>query len=351
MAIPSVVSRSGEVIGGLFFGHSQRAMFSERSEELIGAFAVQAAIAIDNARLYDMAQRAAEEREHLLASERAARAEAERHNKMKDEFLAMLAHELRNPLAPITSAAQLLRLPEVNEGLRLKASNIISRQVRHMTELVDDLLPVDAQADILLINPPFARSIGRPVDRHAAARHLQASLRRLKSGGRAVAIMPTWFDSQMLGSEATIRLDAVLPRGLYVKHGTGIAVRLLVLDKLPAPDKGPVEQEMTGVSALLDAVQRLPARAHPSDPTPPTPRPEMSQPTRMPSRGYRAPSTVRPVSPPVPSRMAPSHPMTRPAPEPRTPNRASSRATRGGDSHAGSRTTSSGGGHAHSRAR
>jgi signal transduction histidine kinase len=138
----SVVSRSGEVIGGLFFGHSQPAMFSERSEELIGAFAVQAAIAIDNARLYDMAQRAAEEREQLLASERAARAEAERHNKMKDEFLAMLAHELRNPLAPITSAAQLLRLPEVNEGLRLKASNIISRQVRHMTELVDDLLDV-----------------------------------------------------------------------------------------------------------------------------------------------------------------------------------------------------------------
>jgi signal transduction histidine kinase/CheY-like chemotaxis protein len=136
------VSRSGKVIGGLFFGHSKPAMFSERSEELIGAFAVQAAIAIDNAQLYDMAQRAAQEREQLLASERAARAEAERHNKMKDEFLAMLAHELRNPLAPITSAAQLLRLPEVNEGLRLKASNIISRQVRHMTELVDDLLDV-----------------------------------------------------------------------------------------------------------------------------------------------------------------------------------------------------------------
>jgi signal transduction histidine kinase len=84
----------------------------------------------------------AQEREQILSSERAARAEAERHNKMKDEFLAMLAHELRNPLAPITSAAQLLRLPEVSEGLRLKASNIISRQVRHMTELVDDLLDV-----------------------------------------------------------------------------------------------------------------------------------------------------------------------------------------------------------------
>jgi len=138
----SVVSRSGEVIGGLFFGHAQPGMFSARIEELIGAFAVQAAIAIDNARLYDMAQRGAADREYILSSKRAARAEAERHNKMKDEFLAMLAHELRNPLAPITSAAQLLRLPEVNEGLRLKASNIISRQVRHMTELVDDLLDV-----------------------------------------------------------------------------------------------------------------------------------------------------------------------------------------------------------------
>jgi signal transduction histidine kinase/ActR/RegA family two-component response regulator len=138
----SVVSRSGEVIGGLFFGHSTPGMFSARTEELISTFAGQAAIAIDNARLYDMAQKAAQERESLLASERAARAEAERHNKMKDEFLAMLAHELRNPLAPITSAAQLLRLPNVNEGLRLKASSIISRQVRHMTELVDDLLDV-----------------------------------------------------------------------------------------------------------------------------------------------------------------------------------------------------------------
>jgi signal transduction histidine kinase len=138
----SVISRSGEVIGGLFFGHSTPGVFTARTEALIGAFAVQAAIAIDNARLYDLAQRAAGEREQLLSSERAARAEAERHNKMKDEFLAMLAHELRNPLAPITSAAQLLRLPEINEGLRLKASNIISRQVRHMTELVDDLLDV-----------------------------------------------------------------------------------------------------------------------------------------------------------------------------------------------------------------
>ncbi|WP_288379593.1 GAF domain-containing protein [uncultured Massilia sp.] len=138
----SVSSRSGEVLGGLFFGHSQPKMFDERTEELIAGFVAQAAVAIDNARLYEMAQRAAREREGLLASERAARAEAERHSKMKDEFLAMLAHELRNPLAPITSAAQLLNMPTVDEKLRLKAGSVIARQVRHMTELVDDLLDV-----------------------------------------------------------------------------------------------------------------------------------------------------------------------------------------------------------------
>ncbi len=138
----SVISRSGEVLGGLFFGHSQPNMFDERTEQMISGFVSQASVAIDNARLYDLAQRSAREREGLLASERAARAEAERHNKMKDEFLAMLAHELRNPLAPITNAAQLLRMPGVDEKLRDKATNIISRQVRHMTELVDDLLDV-----------------------------------------------------------------------------------------------------------------------------------------------------------------------------------------------------------------
>ncbi|BDT57075.1 hypothetical protein MasN3_05690 [Massilia varians] len=138
----SVNSRSGEVLGGLFFGHSQPKMFDERTEQLIAGFVAQAAVAIDNARLYELAQRAARERDGILASERAARAEAERHSKMKDEFLAMLAHELRNPLAPITNAAQLLRMPSVDENLRLKASSIISRQVRHMTELVDDLLDV-----------------------------------------------------------------------------------------------------------------------------------------------------------------------------------------------------------------
>ncbi|MBK4736647.1 hybrid sensor histidine kinase/response regulator [Noviherbaspirillum pedocola] len=71
-----------------------------------------------------------------------AESELKEANRRKDEFLAMLAHELRNPLAPISAAAELLRLWPGDEARVRHASDIISRQVRHMTELVDDLLDV-----------------------------------------------------------------------------------------------------------------------------------------------------------------------------------------------------------------
>ncbi|NHZ89813.1 PAS domain-containing protein [Massilia sp. CCM 8733] len=63
-------------------------------------------------------------------------------DRRKDEFLAMLAHELRNPLAPIGAAAELLKLGKFDEARVRKTSEIISRQVSHMTHLVNDLLDV-----------------------------------------------------------------------------------------------------------------------------------------------------------------------------------------------------------------
>jgi PAS domain S-box-containing protein len=63
-------------------------------------------------------------------------------DRRKDEFLAMLAHELRNPLAPIGAAAELLQLVRMDEARVRQTSQIIDRQVRHMTSLVDDLLDV-----------------------------------------------------------------------------------------------------------------------------------------------------------------------------------------------------------------
>ncbi|GIZ51435.1 hybrid sensor histidine kinase/response regulator [Noviherbaspirillum aridicola] len=63
-------------------------------------------------------------------------------DRRKDEFLAMLAHELRNPLAPISNAAELLRLQSADNPRVARTSEIIGRQVAHMSGLVDDLLDV-----------------------------------------------------------------------------------------------------------------------------------------------------------------------------------------------------------------
>lgn len=63
-------------------------------------------------------------------------------NRQKDQFLAMLAHELRNPLAPITTAAELLKIGRLDAGGIQNASAIIGRQAEHMRALVDDLLDV-----------------------------------------------------------------------------------------------------------------------------------------------------------------------------------------------------------------
>lgn len=63
-------------------------------------------------------------------------------DRRKDEFLAMLAHELRNPLAPISAAADLLRLERLDPASVKQTSAVIARQVRHMTGLVDDLLDI-----------------------------------------------------------------------------------------------------------------------------------------------------------------------------------------------------------------
>lgn len=78
--------------------------------------------------------------EELKERERLARADAERANSAKDEFLAMLGHELRNPLAPIVTAISLMRL-KGSPGIE-KELNIVERQTTHLLSLVDDLLDI-----------------------------------------------------------------------------------------------------------------------------------------------------------------------------------------------------------------
>lgn len=150
LAVP-VISRTGEVLGGLFFGDPRENVFTERSERLAVGIAAQAAIAIDKARLFTglqqelEARRKAEEallasesrlrqvvaeREQLLQSERYARSEAERLGHMKDEFLATLSHELRTPLNAIQGWATLLRQRDITPEDRTRGLEAIDRNVR-----------------------------------------------------------------------------------------------------------------------------------------------------------------------------------------------------------------------------
>ena len=78
----------------------------------------------------------------LILSDISSLARAQRENRSKDEFLAMLAHELRNPLGAIQGAVHALALMNQREPMALHAAGIIKRQVVHMARLVDDLLDV-----------------------------------------------------------------------------------------------------------------------------------------------------------------------------------------------------------------
>ena len=142
LAVP-VVSRSGEVIGGLFFGHPQAHVFTERSERIMVGIAAQAAVAIDNARLYEAAQQAASERQALLERERSARALAERMSALKDDFLATLSHELRTPLSAILGWVHILRRGIRSPEDLQKALDTIERNARLQTQLIEDLLEMN----------------------------------------------------------------------------------------------------------------------------------------------------------------------------------------------------------------
>lgn len=82
------------------------------------------------------------EREHLLQRERAARAEAEAANRIKDEFLAVLSHELRSPLNPILGWSKLLRSKKYDEATLDRALETIERNAKLQTQLIEDLLDI-----------------------------------------------------------------------------------------------------------------------------------------------------------------------------------------------------------------
>jgi signal transduction histidine kinase/ActR/RegA family two-component response regulator len=141
LAVP-VTSRSGEVIGGLFFGHEEPGVFTARHERIIQGLAAQTAIAMDNARLYQSARQAIEERDALLARERAAREEAEIASRAKDEFLGLLSHELRNPLNAIVGWTRMLHNGSLDGPAFARALETIERNAKLQARLIEDMLDV-----------------------------------------------------------------------------------------------------------------------------------------------------------------------------------------------------------------
>jgi signal transduction histidine kinase len=111
----------------------------------------------------ELEQRVAD-RTAALEATTAALQEADRR---KDEFLAILAHELRNPLAPIRTAVQLLRKRDLAETQNMRAREVIERQVQHLVCLIDDLLDVSRitrgmitlQRERVLIDAVVARAV------------------------------------------------------------------------------------------------------------------------------------------------------------------------------------------------
>ena len=127
LAVP-VISRNGDVLGGLFFGHSATGVFNERIERLISGVAASASVAIDNARLYDAEQR--------------ARAIAEAANEAKSAFLANMSHELRTPLNAIGGYTSL-----ISDGIRGPTTEAqladlarIKRSQQHLLSIINDIL-------------------------------------------------------------------------------------------------------------------------------------------------------------------------------------------------------------------
>jgi signal transduction histidine kinase len=120
LSVP-VISKAGSVIGGLFYGHREAGRFKPEHETLVSAIAAQAAVALDNAKLYE---------------------EIRELNLKKDEFIALASHELKTPVTSLNGYLQILesRL-QADDNRKIHVQKAL-QQVQKLTRLISDLLDV-----------------------------------------------------------------------------------------------------------------------------------------------------------------------------------------------------------------
>jgi signal transduction histidine kinase/CheY-like chemotaxis protein len=181
------------------------------------------------ARAFDALEKASEvlqvtthERDRSLAVEREARAAAEAMNRAKDEFLAMLGHELRNPLAAILNASLIVKAERRTLQQLEFAAGVIERQSQHLKRLIDDLL------DVGRVMTGKIRLERTPLDLAATVRHVAATLEtsgRLAERQLEVDAEPAWVDGDPTRLEQ-VASNLMLNAATYTKRGGRIRVRV-----------------------------------------------------------------------------------------------------------------------------
>jgi signal transduction histidine kinase/HAMP domain-containing protein len=185
MAAPIV---SGTAVAGVIYANNAtHRPFTDDEEALLLSLADHVGVAVEKAR--------------LLAAEHAARAEAEAASRGKDELLAMLGHELRNPLSAISNAVHLLERIPPEPPVARRAVEILGRQSAHLAHLVDDLLDVAriTSGRIVLTRRPL--ELGETVRRALAT---LATSGRTAQHHVTVDTHPVWVDADETRLEQVI---------------------------------------------------------------------------------------------------------------------------------------------------
>ena len=201
LAVPLIVQ--ARIIGALFVGALPGRAFSPEEVHLARTFADQAAVAMANAELYGEAQRA---------------------NRLKDEFLAMLGHELRNPLGAIAGAVGVFKMAGGRTDVFERAREVIERQVRHLSRLVDDLL------DIGRVTTGKVRLDRRPLDLEAL---VVGAMEAWRAAGRFARHRVSLQTVRVTVDGDATRLEQILENLVgnalkYTPAGGAIGVRLAV---------------------------------------------------------------------------------------------------------------------------
>jgi signal transduction histidine kinase/ActR/RegA family two-component response regulator len=170
----------------------------------------------------DLLRRREAERDHLLAETETARREAEAASRAKDDFLAMLGHELRNPLGAIASAVGVLDLRAGLPATAERARTVIRRQVQHLSRLVDDLLDVTrvTTGKVTLDQAPV--DLGELVTQVVAVWRVSGRFDRHEV---SLQVSPVWVDADATRIEQVVSniLDNALK---YTPPGGHVGIRV-----------------------------------------------------------------------------------------------------------------------------